>query len=179
VWVSRVGRTGPQLSNPAIPLFEFAFPSELCPAKPGPRAAARGQLSWTSVPFSTCRIRRSTDRGRSKPATFRVQGLATLCAVFARRIRAGFISRRQRSWDSPFGAFFLRRGDRCVSARSRPPAVFPVSKRPARMRGAGPTGRGSWVLSRAGVPDDRQVISPPTAGGSLGLFPSKVFQPPP
>jgi hypothetical protein len=34
-----------------------------------------------------------------------VQGLATLFAAFARRIRAGFVSRRQRSWDLPFGAF--------------------------------------------------------------------------
>jgi hypothetical protein len=70
-----------------------------------PPAAAGRHLSWTFVPFSTCRIRRSTDRRHSKPATVRVQGLATLVAAFARQIRAGFVSRRQRSWDSPFGAF--------------------------------------------------------------------------
>jgi len=36
---------------------------------------------------------------------FRLQGLVTLLTVSSLRARAGFISRRQRSWDSPFGAF--------------------------------------------------------------------------
>ena len=36
---------------------------------------------------------------------FRLQGLVTLLTVSALRARAGFVSRRQRSWDSPFGAF--------------------------------------------------------------------------
>ena len=38
-------------------------------------------------------------------ATFRLQGLATLLTVYSLRNRAGFVSHRQRSWDSPFGAF--------------------------------------------------------------------------
>jgi hypothetical protein len=44
-------------------------------------------------------------RGRSDPASFRPQGLATLAAACALPTRAGFISLRQRSWDSPFRAF--------------------------------------------------------------------------
>jgi hypothetical protein len=51
------------------------------------------------------RNRRSTARELCLPATFRLQGLATLLAAFSRRLRAGFFSHRQRSWDSPFGAF--------------------------------------------------------------------------
>jgi hypothetical protein len=51
---------------------------------------------------------------------FRLQGLATLVTVSSRRNRAGFISHRQRSWDSPFGAFPSRNGARCVSARADP-----------------------------------------------------------
>jgi len=43
------------------------------------------------------------------PATFRLQGLVTLWAAYALRARAGFISHRQRSWDSPFGAFSFRK----------------------------------------------------------------------
>lgn len=41
-----------------------------------------------------------------QPATFRPQGLVTLSTVYSLRTRAGFVSRRQRSWGSlPFEAF--------------------------------------------------------------------------
>src|SRR5262249_7815300 len=90
----------PSESSSSLPFLQSVAQLDLRP----PAAASR-HLSWTFVPFSTCRIRRSTLRRRSKPATVRVQGLATLFSAFARRIRAGFVSRRQRSWDSPFGAF--------------------------------------------------------------------------
>jgi hypothetical protein len=68
-----------------------------------------------------------------------VQGLITLCAAFAHRFRAGFVSRRQRSWDSPFEAFSPGYGRRCVSTRPNPLAVFHVGKRSAR--GGGPARR--------------------------------------
>jgi hypothetical protein len=48
--------------------------------------------------------RRSTDRELYLPAMFRLQGLITLLTAYALRSLAGFISHRQRSWDSPFGA---------------------------------------------------------------------------
>jgi hypothetical protein len=51
------------------------------------------------------RNRRSTCRGLSQPARFRLQGLATLLTACSLQSRAGFVSHRQRSWDSPFGAF--------------------------------------------------------------------------
>jgi hypothetical protein len=44
-----------------------------------------------------------------QPATFRLQGLITLLTAYSLRSRAGFLSHRQRSWDSPFGAFSSRK----------------------------------------------------------------------
>jgi hypothetical protein len=58
-----------------------------------------------SVSLQHIRNRRSTCRGLCLPTTFRPQGLATLSTAFSLRSRAGFLSHRQRSWDSPFGAF--------------------------------------------------------------------------
>jgi hypothetical protein len=142
-------------------------------------ATAGRRLSWTSVPFSTCRIRRSTTRGHSKPATVRVQGLIALVAVFARRTRAGFVSRRQRSWDSPFGAFSIDTVTGAFPPGRTHLLFLPPVNAPHGWRGAGPAGRSFWVLSRAEVPCDGQVISPPTAGGSLGLFPPRVLPPSP
>jgi hypothetical protein len=43
------------------------------------------------------------------PALFRLQGLVTLLTAYALRSRAGSISHRRRSWDSPFGAFSSRK----------------------------------------------------------------------
>jgi hypothetical protein len=121
------------------------------------------------------RDRRSTHRGLYLPATFRPQGLVTLSAAYALRARAGFVSHRQRSWDSPFGAFSSRK---VPAAFPRGwthvpflPSVFPPPK-----RRAGPTGRGSWALTLAGVPDGRTRVNTPAAGCSHGLHPSKVLQ---
>jgi hypothetical protein len=67
---------------------------------------------------------------------FRLQGLAALLTVSSRRIRAGFVSHRQRSWDSPFGAFPSRIGARSVSTRADPHAdCSSGSQRRARRRG--------------------------------------------
>jgi hypothetical protein len=48
---------------------------------------------------------RSTHREPSRLATFRLQGLITLLTVYSLESRAGFVSHRQHSWDSPFGGF--------------------------------------------------------------------------
>jgi hypothetical protein len=53
--------------------------------------------------------RRSTSRGLYLPATFRLQGLATLLTACSLQALAGFVSHRQRSWDSPFGASSSRK----------------------------------------------------------------------
>lgn len=59
-----------------------------------------------------------------QPATFHLQGLVTLLAVSSLRSRAGFISRRQRSWDSPLQSVLLAEGRRDVSAETEPAYRF-------------------------------------------------------
>jgi hypothetical protein len=55
-------------------------------------------------------------RGLCLPASFHPQGLVTLAVVCSLRGLAGFVSRRQRSWEVPFGAFSSRE----VPGRFRP-----------------------------------------------------------
>jgi hypothetical protein len=92
-----------------------------------------------------------------RPATFRLQGLATLLAASSLRIRAGFVSHRQRSWDSPFGGFSSGRASGVLPPGPTHipfnPAVLPPPK-----RRAGPRGPGFWVLTRPRVPDDQTRV---------------------
>jgi len=81
------------------------------------------------------RDRRSTGYGLCLPATVRLQGLATLLTACALRSRAGFVSRRRRSWDSPFGAFSSPEGTRGVSAGVDPRTVHPAVSPPAEAGG--------------------------------------------
>jgi hypothetical protein len=99
-------------------------------------------------------------RALPQPATFRLQGLATLLAACSRRARASFVSHWRRSWDSPFGAFSSRKvlaafADECTHMPFRP-SVFPTPK-----RWAGPMGRGSWVFTLPRVPGSRTGVSSP------------------
>jgi hypothetical protein len=97
------------------------------------------------------RNRRSTFAGLTSPARFRLQGLATLLAVFSPRFRAGFVSHRRRSWDSPFGAFSSRK----LPARYRtdgPTYRFLLQVNPPPKQKVGPTGHGSWVFNPSGNP---------------------------
>jgi hypothetical protein len=112
----RLGK-GPQ------PLVEFHAPLKSCPDRPSQTAAAIRRLSWTSVPFGTCRIRRSTLMRAVPARAFRPQGLATLATACSRRIRAGFVSRRQHPWVSPFGAFSSQR-----VATAFPPCAEPTCR---------------------------------------------------
>jgi len=61
------------------------------------------------------------------PATFRLQGLVTLLTAYALQSLAGFISHRQRSWDSPFGAFSSRKVSASITGRIDPLTVSPAS----------------------------------------------------
>jgi hypothetical protein len=102
--------------------------------------------------------------------------LATLLTVSSLRIRAGFVSHRQHSWDSPFGAFPSRK----VSGVLPPGCThlpFRLSVLPPP-EGDGPaqTGPGSWVSTLSRVPGGRQGFSSPTAGCSPGVPPSRAFQ---
>jgi hypothetical protein len=61
------------------------------------------------APYSAQRFGSPLATGFPRPATFRLQGLATLLTVYSFRARVGFVSPRQRSWDSPFEAFPSRK----------------------------------------------------------------------
>jgi len=80
------------------------------------------------------RNRGSTYRGFCLPATFRLQGLVTLLAVYSPQYRAGSVSHRQRSWDSPFGAFSFRKVSSPFPG-GRPHLPFRLSVYPHRNAG--------------------------------------------
>jgi hypothetical protein len=109
VWFSLNGVRRSQFSFRSNPLFELRLLIESCPTIPSLPTAVRWLLSWASGPYSTSEDRRSTSRGFSQPATFRLQGLLTLLTAYSLRSRAGLISYQQRSWDSPFGVFPSRK----------------------------------------------------------------------
>jgi hypothetical protein len=154
-------------------LFEFRLPPEYYPADPSQPAAARRLLSWASVPYSTSGIEDPPCRELCPLATFRLQGLVTLLTVSALRFRAGFISHRQRSWDSPFGACSLG-GYPCVSTRMSPRTVPPAGIPSTRRCRAGPAGPGSWALAQPRVSVGERGFRTRTAGSSHGFRPSRV-----
>jgi hypothetical protein len=90
-------------------------------------------MSFASLQHS--RAGRSTCRGRCLPATFRPQGLVTLSTAFSLTAPAGFVSRRRRSWDLPFGAFTSREVPACFHASS---PTYRFVQRYSRRRSAGP-----------------------------------------
>jgi hypothetical protein len=60
------------------------------------------------LPYSTCGIE-GLLRKACQPIAVRPQGLVTLSTLCSLRRLAGFVSHRQRSWDSPFEAFSSRK----------------------------------------------------------------------
>jgi hypothetical protein len=130
-------------------------------------------LGFTSLQH--LRDRKSTRRGFAAPARFRLQGLVTLWTAYSFRALAGFVSRRRRSWDSPFGAFSSRKVSAafprgCTHVPFRP-SVIPPPK-----RWAGPTSRGFWGSTLPGIPAGQTGFNSPTAGCSLGLYPPRAFR---
>jgi hypothetical protein len=107
-----------QPCNPTCLSSVSALPQSHYPTEPSQPAAAGRRLSWASAPYSTSGIGGPLTAGVPRPASFRPQGLITLSAAYSLRARAGSVSHRQRSWDSPFGAFPSHK----VSERLRPKA---------------------------------------------------------
>jgi len=116
---------------------------------------------------------RSTCRGPSQPAKFRLQGLATLLTACSLESRAGFVSHRQRSWDSPFGGFLSRRASTAFRPRR---THIPLAQRYFRRRSVRPARRASVsgsTLSRIALRSHgvlaRQPPAPPLGFSPLGL----------
>jgi len=122
--------------------------------RPQPVSSSRGLL----FPSAQVRIEGPLHRGFCLPATFRLQGLATLLTACSLRSPAGSVSHRQRSWDSPFGASPLNRYP-TVSGRKHPPTVSLALFPPPTSRGqAGPSDLGFWALSLSRVPHDSRWV---------------------
>jgi hypothetical protein len=150
----------PQASSGVIhqpdtnPLFELTSLLEYYPTKSSFSAEADQLLSWAFVPYSTYKESKVHLTRVNPPATFRLQGLVTLLAIYSLRSRAGFFSHRRRSWDSPFGVFSFRKVfGPLQSELAHLPfnlVVFPPPK-----RWAGPIGPGFRALTLPEIPDDR------------------------
>jgi hypothetical protein len=114
------------------------------------------------------RNRRSTGRGLYLPASFRPRGLVTLSTVSSLRSRAGFLSHRQRSWDSPFGAFSLREAAVRFRIGETHVPFLPRVEPPAKQK-AGPAGHGSWVLPLGSPWRPSVGLAPRPLAAPLGL----------
>jgi hypothetical protein len=117
----------------------LTFPLECYPATPTqPPQWPSPLMGFRSLQH--LRNPRSTHRGQSQPATFRLQGLATLLTACSLESRASFVSHRRRSWDSPFGGFLSRE----VSAAFRLRRThIPLAQRFLRRRSVRPARRAS------------------------------------
>jgi hypothetical protein len=113
------------------------------PSNTYPTAAAARSSHGLCFPTAHGRIRGPLTASAKPLAKFRLQGLVTLLTAYALRSLAGSVSHRQRSWDSPFGAFSSRKVSDGITARMDPPTVPP-----ADVPAAEATGR----LRRAAVP---------------------------
>jgi hypothetical protein len=155
------------------PLLELRLPLEYYPTKPSrpqPANSSHGLLFPSAHEESQVHFARA-----SQPATFRLQGLATLLTGYSLRSLAGFVSHRQRSWDLPFGGFPSRKASGVLPPESTHIpfnlAVFPPPK-----RRAGPIDLGFWASTSRKSLATRQGFSSLTAGSSLGFHPSRVLK---
>jgi hypothetical protein len=121
-------------------------------SQPQPANSSHGLLFPSAHEESKVHLTRA-----SQPATFRLQGLATLLTAYSLRSRAGFVSHRQRSWDSPFGGSPSRK----VSGVLPPETThipFSLAVFPPPKRRAGPIGLGSWASTLPRVPAGRMRV---------------------
>jgi hypothetical protein len=145
VWFSCKRLRWLPLKSPVEPSLEFCLRLESLrvnlAAQPQPAGSSLGLLLPTAHQEPKVHMTRARP-----PALFRLQGLATLLTAYSLQFRAGFISHRPRSWDSPFGAFSSRKASGALTP-GRTHLPFSLSVFPPPKRKAGPTGRSSWVSS--------------------------------
>lgn len=143
--------TEAQLSVRSDTLAGFRLHSEFCRANPSRRRrSVRGSSHGLCLPTAH-QAAKVHERGLCLPATFRLQGLATLLTAFSLHCPAGFVSHRRRSWDSPFGAFSTRK----VTVRSRsvePTCRLPADRHDRRGGDREPEYFGFWAFTLASIP---------------------------
>jgi hypothetical protein len=114
------------LSDQCTLSSSFAFLQSIAQHDLARQPLPAGTSHGLSLPSARVRFGGPQFAGFARPATFRLQGLATLLAAYSLRARAGFISHRRRSWDSPFGAFSSRKVPAAFPRRVDPHTVSPV-----------------------------------------------------
>jgi hypothetical protein len=125
------------LRLPAASSLRASRPSRVLPSYTYPTAAATRSSHGLSFPSALEEPEVHFSRVRP-PATFRLQGLVTLLTACALESRAGFVSHRQRSWDSPFGGFpFQKASTTFQPGRTR----IPLTRRLFRRRSVEPARR--------------------------------------
>jgi hypothetical protein len=134
-WFSASGLRRPQLSDRRALSSSFAFLQSLAQrilaGRPQPADASLGLSVPTAHEGSEVHFRGPCQ----VPATFRPQGLATLSAAYSLRARAGLVSCRRRSWDSPFGASSSRKVSAAFPRWRSPRTVLPVGAPAAEAMG--------------------------------------------
>jgi hypothetical protein len=123
VWSSLSGLHWPHLSDAVKSTRRACLPESLTQS----HLADSPQRISTShgLSFPTAHQASKVRLSRTLPplAIFRLQGLTTLLTVYTLRSRASLVSYRQRSWDSPFGAFSSQKVTGSFPTRKNPRAV--------------------------------------------------------
>jgi hypothetical protein len=102
LWFFAPGSAGAVYTIPVTPLVGFRVPPESRPVSPSQASRQAAETSAPLVSFPSLQHvpeSRIHIRGLTSPASFRLQGLATLLTASAPRHLAGLVSCRQRSWD--------------------------------------------------------------------------------
>ena len=151
----------------------------MLPSYTYPIAAAIRSSHGLWLPTALGGIRGPLIAGQSLPATFRLQGLVTLLTAFSLESRAGFVSHRQRSWDSPFEGFPFREISTAFSAGRDPHGGLAERLFRRTRRQTGPTSPAFWVLVSRKCLANARVFKPAPAGAFLGFRPFRAILPKP
>jgi hypothetical protein len=144
--------------------------------RPSSPTVAGKLLSGAFVPFSTSGLGGPPYAGLPCPLRSALRVWLPSRRFAPSKVRAGLISYRQRSWDSPCGASSSRKvsGAFLPGSTHMPffPSVFPSAgaDRPAQRAAA------SGLLPFRESLTTRRGVSASIAGGSLGLHPSKAYR---
>jgi hypothetical protein len=158
-----------------------AFLQSLDPTatSPGPRRSEKTQaplLGFGSLQHIPAK-RVHDPRMEPPPASFRLQGLATLLTACSPRRLVGSVSSRQRSWDFPLRSFRLPGGGNGFPRSPHPPAVRP-RKSPVRIAPAGIATTGYRALALPRSPRTRgRCLASRRLDAPLGFSPSRVVLP--
>lgn len=149
-----------------------ASPSfRVLPSNTYPTASAIRSSHGLWLPTAHGRIRGPLLASSEPLATFRLQGLVTLLTACSLESRAGFVSHRRRSWDSPFGGFTSREKSKPFGPKE-PTCCWPAGDPEPKLQtvrqtsASGFTPPGSALWPREGL--TRQPPAPPLGFAPLG-----------